>query len=261
MRTKMHARSLRQKQIPRTCGQAAEKLHSDHCHGCGDLCPLGAITYVGDDTGWVPPNGIPSAEAQESCACECSATEELSVEYLYLDLNSCERCIGTDAVLEEVLRDLSPALALAGCRVRYSKTEIATAQLAERHAFLSSPTIRVNGQDICGSIKETACGCCSDISGTDVDCRAFEYKGHTYEIPPKEMLAREILRTAFASHKSETKSTYILPGNLRTFLKGKPQNPSVPAKTGAAERFLRQKDTKERHKWRKSIWTIKTKAK
>lgn len=193
----------------------------DHCHGCGDLCPLGAITYVGDDTGWVPPNGIPSAEAQESCACECSATEEISVEYLYLDLHTCERCIGTDAVLEEVLCDLTPALALAGYRVRYSKIEIATAQLAEQHEFLSSPTIRVNGQDICGSIKETDCGCCSDISGTDVDCRAFEYKGHTYEIPPKEMLAREILRTAFASHKSETKNTYILPGNLRTFFEGK----------------------------------------
>lgn len=30
----------------------------DHCHGCGDICPAGAITYVGDDTGWVPPGAI-----------------------------------------------------------------------------------------------------------------------------------------------------------------------------------------------------------
>lgn len=28
----------------------------DHCHGCGNLCPTGAITYSGDDTAWVPPN-------------------------------------------------------------------------------------------------------------------------------------------------------------------------------------------------------------
>lgn len=27
----------------------------DHCHGCGNRCPVGAITYVGDDTGWMPP--------------------------------------------------------------------------------------------------------------------------------------------------------------------------------------------------------------
>jgi C_GCAxxG_C_C family probable redox protein len=29
----------------------------DHCHGCGNRCPVGAITYVGEDTGWTPPNG------------------------------------------------------------------------------------------------------------------------------------------------------------------------------------------------------------
>ena len=25
------------------------------CHGCGDLCPVGAIEYVGDTTGWAAP--------------------------------------------------------------------------------------------------------------------------------------------------------------------------------------------------------------
>jgi len=25
------------------------------CHGCGNLCPVGAIVYVGDNTGWIPP--------------------------------------------------------------------------------------------------------------------------------------------------------------------------------------------------------------
>lgn len=28
----------------------------DQCHGCGNLCPSGSITYRGDETGWVPPN-------------------------------------------------------------------------------------------------------------------------------------------------------------------------------------------------------------
>ncbi|MBC3899340.1 4Fe-4S dicluster domain-containing protein [Acetobacterium malicum] len=28
----------------------------DQCHGCGNLCPSGSITYNGDATGWVPPN-------------------------------------------------------------------------------------------------------------------------------------------------------------------------------------------------------------
>ena len=28
----------------------------DHCHGCGELCPTGSITYFGEDTVWTPPN-------------------------------------------------------------------------------------------------------------------------------------------------------------------------------------------------------------
>lgn len=38
------------------------------CHGCGNLCPNGAITYVGDDTGWTPPNGEDNIN---SCGCRC----------------------------------------------------------------------------------------------------------------------------------------------------------------------------------------------
>ncbi len=29
----------------------------DHCHGCGNICPKGAIRYIGEDTDWTPPNG------------------------------------------------------------------------------------------------------------------------------------------------------------------------------------------------------------
>ena len=40
----------------------------DHCHGCGDRCPVGAITYVGDDTGWMPLNGTQKSE-KGGCSC------------------------------------------------------------------------------------------------------------------------------------------------------------------------------------------------
>ena len=40
----------------------------DHCHGCGNRCPSGAITYIGDDTGWTPPNGE-KAESDGACSC------------------------------------------------------------------------------------------------------------------------------------------------------------------------------------------------
>lgn len=41
------------------------------CHGCGNLCPVGAITYVGDNTGWIPPNGSDSDSVDCGCGCNC----------------------------------------------------------------------------------------------------------------------------------------------------------------------------------------------
>jgi ACR3 family arsenite efflux pump ArsB len=66
---------------------------------------------------------------------------------------------------------LTPTLNIAGFEVEYNKIEMNTAEVAKQYKFLSSPTIRVNSQDICQSVEENSCGCCSDISGTDVNCR------------------------------------------------------------------------------------------
>jgi len=41
----------------------------DHCHGCGNKCPVGAITYVGDDTDWTPPSGKKSQQENDFCCC------------------------------------------------------------------------------------------------------------------------------------------------------------------------------------------------
>lgn len=195
----------------------------DHCHGCGNKCPVGAITYVGDDTGWMPPHGK-LEKIEQCCSCGCSEHSEnkVLVEYLYLDLSTCDRCIGTDSVLDEVMMTLTPAIKLAGLEVEYNKTEIKSAELAAKYRFRSSPTIQVNGQDICGTVKENSCNCCSEISGSGVDCRVFEYNGETYEVPPKEMLAEAILRAVFGQTESGCScGSYELPENLRAFFEGK----------------------------------------
>ncbi len=213
----------------------------DHCHGCGKRCPVGAITYVGEDTGWTPPNGTyvgedtgwtppngthESEESACSCGCGESSGKKVTVDYLYLDLNTCERCIGTDNVLDEVMMTLTPVLKLAGYEVEYNKIEMKTVELAEKYKFLSSPTIRVNGQDICKSVAENSCGCCSDISGTDVACRVFEYNGERYEVAPKEMVAEAVLKAVFGQSENGCScNSYELPENLKQFFDGK-QNKS-----------------------------------
>lgn len=195
----------------------------DHCHGCGNRCPVGAITYVGDDTGWTPPHGIQEpVEACCSCGCESVSEKSMTVEYLYLDLQSCDRCIGTEKVLDEVMMTFIPALQMAGYTVEYKKIKMETAEIAEQYRFLSSPTIRVNGKDVCQSVSENSCGCCSDISGTEVDCRVFEHNGETFEVPPKEMLAEAILQVLFGQVESGCScGGYKLPENLKTFFEGK----------------------------------------
>lgn len=195
----------------------------DHCHGCGNRCPVGAISYVGEDTGWTPPNGA-MVEDEPACCCggDCAPNKTVLVEYLYLDLETCDRCVGTDQELREVLDTLAPALALAGYTLEYRKIEMTTRELAIKHRFLSSPTIRVNGRDICATVAENDCSCCGEISGTQVDCRVFEYGGEEFQVPPKAMLAEGILTAVFGKiDAARPAGDYALPENLKSFYDGK----------------------------------------
>ena len=158
----------------------------------------------------------------------CSDTKKsknvVKVEYMYLDINTCERCIGTDTVLENVLKELKGAFSLAGYSIVYKKVQIKTAEMAQAYRFLSSPTIRVNGRDICASVQENNCGCCGDIAGTQVNCRVFSCNGKKYEVPPKEMLAQRILKMAFQPQLPSLHiRKYVLPKNLKNFFDGKQQ--------------------------------------
>lgn len=194
----------------------------DHCHGCGNLCPQGAITYFGDDTGWTPPN----AKAGED-ACECGYAgkcqeekQTLDIEFLYLDLVTCERCMATDRSLVAAIKELRPVLETLGYEVSYRKIEIRTEDMAEDFRFRSSPTIRVNGQDICGEAEENSCSDCSELCGDDVECRVFEYRGKQYEQPPKAMLIDRILNHIYRETDQE-QTSYELPENLKKFFRGK----------------------------------------
>jgi glutaredoxin len=171
----------------------------------------------------MPPNGKQTSEESRcSSGCGTASEKKIVVEYLYLDLESCDRCVGTDNVLDEVMMTLTPTLSLAGFEIEYNKIEMKTAKIAKQYRFISSPTIRVNGQDICQPVVENSCGCCSEISGTDVNCRVFEYNGRPYEVPPKEMLAEAILNIVFGQVETGCSCVeYELPENLKEFFEGK----------------------------------------
>jgi hypothetical protein len=166
----------------------------------------------------------------KSCGCNggcCEPAKKLvKIELLYLDLNTCDRCQGTEAALEAAVAEITPALQSAGFRVEVSKVLIETRDIAVQYRLRSSPTIRVNGRDIAPQLKETPCASCGDICGTDVDCRAWEYEGQDYASPPKALIAEAILRAAFSCVKAE-ETPYALPENLERFFASKSAQPSV----------------------------------
>lgn len=117
---------------------------------------------------------------------------------------------------------LAPALQLSGYITQLKKVEIATEEMAKQYHFFASPTIRVNGRDVFKTVQENSCDCCGEISGTDTNCRIFEYEGQMYEVPPKAMLAEAILKAVFGVIEStDTYSKYTLPKNLKNFFNGK----------------------------------------
>ena len=162
--------------------------------------------------------------------CSCHGTiddgekiiKSLDIDFMFLDLNICERCITTGETLDEALKSLAPVLQSMNYTVTVNKINIITEELAIKHRFESSPTIRVNGIDICDEVKENFCKDCYDLCGDSVDCRVFVFDGKEYEQPPAAMIADGILRVIYEQKKAKPQDKpYVLPDNLKKYFTGK----------------------------------------
>jgi len=155
---------------------------------------------------------------------------QVCVEFLYLDLTTCERCRATDSSLRQALDALSGAFAALGYDVRLSEVNITSRELAIHHRFLSSPTIRVNGVDIQVDVKESECADCGSLSGCATDCRVFTWRGVDVEQPPAGMIVDGILRALY-SEQTPDETPYRLPENLDRYFTGL-QAHAHPSKKG-----------------------------
>jgi len=163
-----------------------------------------------------------------SCGCgpqapvdaEPGATREVIVDFLYLDLNTCQRCVATGDTLDEALAVLDPVLSRIGVSVAVNKVNITTAELAGQYRFVSSPTIRVDGVDISAEIAESHCADCSDLSGCATDCRVFVFQGREYEQPPAAMIIDGVLRALYAPPTPGEPEPYVMPPNLADYFHG-----------------------------------------
>lgn len=145
----------------------------------------------------------------------------LDIELLYLDVTTCGRCTGTEANLERALRDVAGLLEETGIAVSLTKVHVDTAELAARHRFVSSPTIRINGRDVALELRESDCADCGEIAGCGggVDCRVWVWQGQEHTEAPRGMIIDAVLREAYGPPRPAPagRPGYVLPDNLRRF--------------------------------------------
>lgn len=152
------------------------------------------------------------------------AIKKLEIELLYLDLVACGRCQGTHRNMEEAITEVSQILKATGVEVEVKKIHVQTEKQARQLGFISSPTIRINGQDIQMDVKESLCQSCGDLCGEDVDCRIWTYHGKEYTVAPKAMIIDAILREVYGVSKEEMQPkerTGDIPENLKRFFAAK----------------------------------------
>lgn len=164
----------------------------------------------------------------DGCSCDsgcCQPIQEkkkLIIDFLYLDLSVCERCQGAETNLDKAINQVSAVLSAAGFDILVNKINIDTKELAIKYKFLSSPTIRINENDIELDVKESTCKECGDLCGDNVDCRVWVYKGFEYTEPPETMIVNAILKSIYTEQKIDdsNKKEYTLPKNLQIFFEG-----------------------------------------
>lgn len=149
-------------------------------------------------------------------------TRALRIDFLFLDLTTCTRCLGADRSLELARGVVRDVLEETGVRVEVTKILVQSEEQARALRFVSSPTIRVDGQDVALELRESSCGseACTDGCGDQIACRVWVHRGHEYTEPPLAMIVDAILGHLYGAAPSPGASEpqrYELPENLARF--------------------------------------------
>lgn len=144
------------------------------------------------------------------------ARRTVALDFLFLDLSSCGRCLGTGANIETTLAALEEVMRATGMRVELRRIHVRSAEQARELRFVSSPTIRVNGRDIAPKPLESECG--ADACGCEpgVSCRVWRYAGREYAEAPVGLIVDAVLSELYAgtSRADSPAEAYQLPENL-----------------------------------------------
>jgi hypothetical protein len=124
----------------------------------------------------------------------------VELEFLYLDLDTCTRCVGTNENLATAVQSVADVLAFTKTELSVNKILIENEEQAREHHFVTSPTIRLNGRDIALEFRESQCDSCTDLCGCaeGTNCREWVYEGAVYTEAPVGLIVEAILGEIFA---------------------------------------------------------------
>ncbi len=153
---------------------------------------------------------------------QANSPRTVRIELLALDLNTCTRCVGSLANIQQAVTLLQGVLAATGTTVSVVEQLIASEEQAHQHQFVTSPTIRVNGRDIALETVESPCDACSDMCGCNgsVACRVWRYRGEEYTEAPVGMIVDAMLAAIYGDTSTvlATLQPYTgVPDNLKQF--------------------------------------------
>lgn len=153
------------------------------------------------------------------------APRTINIELLAIDLSICSRCTGSLSNLEQAIAILDPVFASIGTKIEFHKILVESEAQARQLQFVSSPTIRVNGQDIILETTESHCGDCSEISGSQegTACRTWLYQGESHTEAPVGMIVDAVLRKIYQNESQipAVANPIAVPQNLQQFFQAK----------------------------------------
>jgi hypothetical protein len=147
----------------------------------------------------------------------------VTVDFLYLDNESCERCIGTEDALQVALERVEPILESLDVGITVRAIHVSTLNAAEATQLAVSPTIRINGRDIQPDYIQNTCDSCGDLCACEgnVDCRLWQYRGEEHSAAPVGLIVESLVEAmvpngAKSNNPRETQA-YQLSSNVRDF--------------------------------------------
>jgi hypothetical protein len=151
--------------------------------------------------------------------------KKVEIDFMFIDLDVCTRCKGTDKSLETALQTVRGVLESAGVEVIVRKTLVDTEQKASQLGFVSSPTIRVNGKDVALELRESSCASCGEACGCEgqIDCRVWLYQGKECTVAPVPMIVDAILAAVYGTKEEMPRPSQLktVPENLKRFFAAK----------------------------------------